>query len=294
MRTARWLLPLLLLAALPARTMQVNPEAERRLALLRASLDDGKIDEAIAHGEAAVELAPQRSSAHHWLGRALAAKAIAVKNFTEIYWLSRAETELRKAIELHPKNLDARLDLIQFDLARRRPLDYKVPPRAREQANAILAENAVLGHLAWAVIYAQSKEPEKAEERYKNALEADPKSLRALTEFTGFYADRLRFKEAIELTRQFAAANPENPIPLYLLGKLTLMSGKDLEGGLSYFDKFLAQEAPPEGPSHADAWWRKGMILEQLGKKDQAASAFKKAVALDPDHKEALAKVGKK
>jgi Tfp pilus assembly protein PilF len=33
------------------------------------------------------------------------------------------------------------------------------------------------------------------------------------------------------------------------------------------------------------------MILEQLGKKDAAQDAFKKAVAIDPDHKEAKAKL---
>ncbi len=294
MRTASLFLALaLFLSSFPAASSQISIEAERKLTLLRKALDDGRTDDAIALGEEITAMTPARSSYFHWLGRALGAKALEVKNFTELYWLARTESALKKAIEIDPENLEARLDIIQFDFSRRDRSSKEVPDRALKEAEEIARRNPVLGHLAWSRIYLLSKDFAKAEGELRKAVALAPRELRPLGALVEFLASQLRFQEAIEACQKALETNPSNPVPLYLMGKLTLMSGRNLTAGLAYLETYLEKELPPEAPSHADAYWRQGMILEQLGKKDAALKAYKKAVELDPGHQEAAARLPK-
>jgi predicted TPR repeat methyltransferase len=76
---------------------------------------------------------------------------------------------------------------------------------------------------------------------------------------------------------------------VYNLGRLLQGEGTDPTGALAYFDRYLAVAAAPDGPTHADAWFRKGEVLLKLGKKAEAVSAFESALKLAPDHRGAAA-----
>jgi tetratricopeptide (TPR) repeat protein len=52
--------------------------------------------------------------------------------------------------------------------------------------------------------------------------------------------------------------------------------------GLESIDRYLAQdERPDELPEYA-AHWRRALVLEKMGRKDEALAALRKSVQLDP------------
>jgi cytochrome c-type biogenesis protein CcmH/NrfG len=46
--------------------------------------------------------------------------------------------------------------------------------------------------------------------------------------------------------------------------------------------KYLLRQPELGGPSHAQAWWRLGLVLEKQNRKTEAGEALRQAVALDP------------
>lgn len=69
------------------------------------------------------------------------------------------------------------------------------------------------------------------------------------------------------------------------LGKLAAKSGRHREEGLAYLDQVTRE--PLEGGSggYPAAWWRKGQILRDLGRREEAQVAGRTALKLDPKHR---------
>ena len=69
------------------------------------------------------------------------------------------------------------------------------------------------------------------------------------------------------------------------LGKVAALSGLHRPEGLAALDQALRE--PLEGGTGGapSAWWRKGQILRDLGRKDEARTAAQEALRLDPRHR---------
>jgi tetratricopeptide (TPR) repeat protein len=84
------------------------------------------------------------------------------------------------------------------------------------------------------------------------------------------------------------ASLPTSDAPSLLrfqLGKIAAKSGLHREEGLSALDQVVKE--PLEGGSggYASAHWRRGQILRDLGRKDEARAAAQAALRLDPRHR---------
>ncbi len=69
------------------------------------------------------------------------------------------------------------------------------------------------------------------------------------------------------------------------LGKVAASSGVHRSEGLIYLEQVLRE--PLEGGSggYPSTWWRKGQILRDLGRKDEARKAAQEALKIDPRHR---------
>ncbi len=68
------------------------------------------------------------------------------------------------------------------------------------------------------------------------------------------------------------------------LGKIAARSGLHREEGLAYLDQVTSQPLEGGTAGYPGAWWRKGQILQDLGRADDAKTAARKALAYDPKH----------
>lgn len=85
---------------------------DARIPLIRG--DTARFDEAIARLERCVALKPDTSDYHLWLGRAYGLKAQHAGVLRALGLVRGVRTEFLKALELDPRNHDARHDLLQF------------------------------------------------------------------------------------------------------------------------------------------------------------------------------------
>jgi protein O-GlcNAc transferase len=79
------------------------------------------------------------------------------------------------------------------------------------------------------------------------------------------------------------------------LGKVSASSGVHREEGLAALDQVLHEPLEGGSSGYPGAWWRKGQILQALGRKDEARKAAQAALKLDPKHRgarELLDKLG--
>ena len=136
---------------------------------------------------------------------------------------------------------------------------------------------------------------ERGMELAKKVVESKPGEIDTYMEIGYFYQEIENFEKAEEIFLKCLKIWPDNTSPIYQLGRSIVFSGKDLEKGLSYFREYLKHKPAADDPQWADAHWRMGLIYEKLGDTQQAASEYKEALKLNPEHKnakEALEKLG--
>ena len=69
------------------------------------------------------------------------------------------------------------------------------------------------------------------------------------------------------------------------LGKVAATSGLHRQEGLAALDQVLREPLEGGSSGYPGAWWRKGQILRDMGRKDEARRAAQEALKLDPKHR---------
>ncbi len=69
------------------------------------------------------------------------------------------------------------------------------------------------------------------------------------------------------------------------LGKVAAASGLHRPEGLAALDQVLREPLEGGSSGYPGAWWRKGQLLQALGRKDEARKAAQETLKLDPKHR---------
>ena len=279
----------------------------------------GDLDGALELAQRAVSLEPGNSKYHQQLAVASGRKANKASFFKKMSLGGQYKTEIKKAVELDPKNLDALWELMEF---------YKNAPgiaggdpkKARSLAEDIMRLNPAKGYLALAELATPGKQDADIEDYYRKAAQADPKSYEVQIRLAWFYlSDRQKkydladkhAKQAISLDparigayKVMAAvrarqqhwqdldailAQAETVVPddlstYFYAGLEILLGGKDPSRAERYLRKYLTQEeAEAYAPHLSRAHWRVGQALEKQGRKTEAIAEVETALRLEPD-----------
>lgn len=280
----------------------------------------GDTDAALELAQRAVSLDPANSQYHLQLGVALGRKANKASFFKAMSLVGQYKAELRKAVELDPKNIDAVWELMEF---------YWHAPgiaggdqkKARALAGDIMRLNTAKGYLALTEL--ADKEETDVEDYYRKAAQADPKSYEVQMRLAVFYAsdkhrnDELaekharqaisldpgriggykvmasvrahqeRWQELDALLREAESRVPDDLAAHFQAGLEILLAGKDPARSEAYLRKYLGQEPEAYAPRLSRTHWRIGQVAAKQGRRTEAIAEMETALRLEPSLEDA-------
>jgi tetratricopeptide (TPR) repeat protein len=197
--------------------------------------------------------------------------------------LERAEKDVLRAFEASP-TLPGAVELL-FEIYQRQGR------LAEAQRSFEQAENAGVLHsgarLLLGRLYLSQGELAKAQQAFEKVVAEQPELVSARNDLAFVLAERgEQLDRALELARGVQQALGENPAAIDTLGYVYYRAGQ-LEPALAELQRAVAlAEARPEQQSPVYAY-HLGLVLQALGRKDEAAVAFQRALAGDADFPEA-------
>ncbi len=251
-----------------------------------------KYDDATDYFEEATEANDKVADYWNWLGNTYGTIAQNANTLKQGILAPKMRNAWEKAIALDPQNLDARSSLIQY---------YTQAPgfmggsteKAIEMANQIKKIKPAEGHRQLGNIYYREKKYTQAEKEFLAMVRADATYQSGLA---NFYANQKQYDKAFALFNETLKEKPDDMSTVYQYGRLSALSGQQLDQGEAYLKRYLSYSPSKNEPTHAGAHMRLAQIYEKRGNKTEAKKSFETALKMDNSLKEAkegLARVSK-
>jgi len=266
---------------------QENPDDHRAHFLLaKLHLKDQDHNTAIEHAQRAVKLEDSVSEYHLWLARSYLAKAMESRVINAFRYARKGKSEYEKAVALDSANVEARLELCLYLLAAPSIVGGDKDD-GKEQAAILEGLDALYGSYAWASVWEREGDLHKAEAALRNAVQLDTSSAFYARYALGYFFERnQKYDEAVGVFKDIVALKPDEMNAVFQVGKIFVITKRNLDEAETCFKRYLEVEAPPNAPDWGAAHWRLGMVYDLQGKVDLAVAELRKAVALAPDNKE--------
>ncbi|MCK7595381.1 hypothetical protein [Pseudomarimonas salicorniae] len=271
---------LLLALASPALFADTLPAQAQQI---REALRGNDLDRAVEIAEAASEDSKD-ARVLVWAGRAYGRQAVQASVFTQAKWAGRTRDAWERAVEIDPDMLDARFDLIQYYLQAPGFLGGG-RDKAESQVAAIGQRDAGLGKLAASILAFSDKDAARGEALQREAAELSPDNGRVLLAYSGTLQRGEKWAESEALWRARLARVPGDAMARYQLARLAAIRDDKIEEGLALIDAFIAAGEVPDELSLPAAHWRRGQLLEKLGRIEEARAAYELGKA-DPSVKQ--------
>jgi tetratricopeptide (TPR) repeat protein len=252
---------------------------------------------AIKYAERAVKIDDSISEYHLWLARSYLAKAMESGMINAFRYARRGKGQYEKALAADSSNTEARFELCMYLVAAPGMVGGD-KDKGIEHATILEAQDQLFGAYAWAGIWEQDKEFEKAEASLRSAVVLDTSSAHYAMYALGFFFERSeRYDEAEGVFKEILEMKPDDMGALFQVGKIYILAQRNLDEAETHFKRYLEVDPGPNAPDWAAAHWRLGMVYDLQGRTDLALAELRKAVEMAPGNKEyqkTLKNVGKK
>jgi tetratricopeptide (TPR) repeat protein len=248
-------------------------------------------DNAITAGEKSVTLDPKNSIFHQWLGRIYGGKADRDRSFS---YARKVKKEFETAVQLNPGNISARRDLEEYDIQAPWVVGGN-KDEAKSQMDAIGALDPAEGHLAKGLYDNEElKKPDQAEQEYRAVLAAKPTRIEPYFDVLSYFQHQNKPADMQTAIQAAALVSPNDPRLTYWRGVAFVLGNSNLPEAEKDLKAYLASTPDrSDWPSHASAREWLGRLYEAQGKRTEAAEQYRAALQLDPDSKDAKARLEK-
>lgn len=265
--------------AINALNGQVSSNPHDALAinqLCRAYFQYEDWDRAEGRCKRAVELQPNNSGFHRWLGRVYGEKA--GRATFPIGLAIKTREEFQRAAELDPTDPYAGVDVAEF---------YVEAPgimgggtdKAREQAKRIGKISPAQEHWVYARIAEKNKDYTTAESEYRQMIEAAHGDAEAWLNLAFFYRNRKRYND---MEQAFVKMN-QAPMPhheaLFEAANSLFRTGRAFSFAIELMRRYFSEGPVEEAPAFK-AHYLLGQLLEKQGDKAAAATEYRSGLAL--------------
>jgi len=263
--------------ALQQQIGRSSTDAESYNLLCRAYFMLEDWDRGIPECERARNLDPQKSLYHLWLGRIYGGKADRSGFLSAAGLVKKVRTAFERAVELDPRNWEARADLAEF---------YLEAPgivgggrdKAQAQAIAVAPLNPAVAHWITARIAAKNHDSASAEREYRAAIAANQSLGRAWVDLAGLLLHNNRLDDMEQVLRNLESVPVEQREALRDAARVLQRAGRDFPLAVRLLRRYLSSPVE-EGPAF-EAHDLLGQLLEKQGDRRAAVEQFRAALAL--------------
>jgi tetratricopeptide (TPR) repeat protein len=266
------------ITVLNGRLSSAPTDAESSNLLCRSYFAMEDWDRAESACKRAVALDSNNSRFHLWLGRVYGGKADRANFLSAASLAGKVREEFERAVQLNPKDVDARTDLAEF---------YLEAPgivgggedKAREQARTIATANPARARWVYARIAEKKKDAKTAEREYRQYIELSNGDADAWLNLALFLRRQKRFEEMEEaLVKTSQAPMPKLDV-LVDAAQILFRSGRSFPFAVQLLKRYLETGPVEEAPAFK-AHYLLGMLLEKQGDKAGAAQQYRASLAL--------------
>jgi tetratricopeptide (TPR) repeat protein len=295
--------------------LKANPkDSEAHYAVSLALYRAGDLERSLPPAEKAVALSSKDAEYHSHLAQVVGSLAQRASVFRQLGLAKRCRSELEAAIAIDPKHFEANLTLMLF-LLKAPSLFGGDKDRARMIPETIAKYDPSNGFMARARLAREENPKARVSEFYRNAIEANPKNLRAqvaylssLNEAGNFeeverrarrlielfpnrhegysflaarYAAIRRWDELESVLRESQKQCPDN-LSAYLSVARTLLSeGKELKRAEDYLKVYLSKQPEYGETPHFQTHWLLGLVFEKQARMPDAIAQMERALKLN-------------
>ncbi|HUO15549.1 MAG TPA: tetratricopeptide repeat protein [Verrucomicrobiae bacterium] len=252
--------------------------------LCRAYFEMDDWDQGIPNCERARDLDPTSSTYELWLGRIYGEKADHVMFLSAAALAKKVHAAFEHAVELDPKNADARTDLAEFYLEAPAIVGGG-KDKAHQQADALMALNPGMAHWIQARIDEKNKDSQAADTEYRAAIIASHSAAREWFDYAAFLRHAGRMGEMEEALRHLETAPLDRRESLMDGAGLLFKTQIDTPLAVRLLRRYLSD--PVEEGAAFKAHALMGELLERQGDKKAAAEEFHASLALAHNYKRA-------
>jgi tetratricopeptide (TPR) repeat protein len=226
----------------------------------------------------AASLDPDNSRFHLWLGRVYGEKADRANFMAAAGLAGKVRGEFERAVQLNPKDVDARLDLAEFYLAAPGIVGGG-EQKARAQAQFIATVNPAREHWVYARIAEQKKDTATAEREYHQYIDLSQGDAEAWLNLALFLRRQKRFDEMEQAIVKLSQAPMPKLDVLVEASQMLYRAGRNYPFATQLLNRYLAA-GPVEAAPAFKAHHQLGLLLEKQGDKAGAAREYRASLAL--------------
>ncbi|MBC8044077.1 MAG: tetratricopeptide repeat protein, partial [Rhizobacter sp.] len=230
-----------------------------------------RYDEAIGNFEKCVALKPTASDYHLWLGNAYGVKARKAGVMAAMGYVGKIKGAYEKAIELNPRNYEARYNLIQFHLQAPGIVGgsiRKAKEIATEQIKLSVAEGSVL----WAAIHIHEKEFDAAKSQLFGVAKFSSSEMKnhyrgLLFGTAAGYLNGQRYSDAKPVVERYITFFPKDANGYGFLGRC-LYELKEDDAAIAACEKSISLDKT------SGAHYRLGLLYQRKGDNPKAIESL--------------------
>ena len=240
---------------------------------------------AVTSFERSVQLVPNQSYYHDWLGKAYGRRAEETIFLTAMGWARKTHKEFEIAVRLDPSNFQAQRDLIRFEMYAPSIVGGG-DDRALKHIEDLEKIDALHGQLARGEFLATKKRFAEADAVFAKILGSNTDRIGVYFEAADYYRDRQNAEKMSDAIAAAERIDGEDRRLKFYHGVLLVMKKKNPADAESLLRSYLATVPDNSDlPAHAAALEWLGKLHEAQGKFSEAAEEYRASLELDPHNK---------